>query len=109
MSVDLPKSIAAFIAADNSADHDSLSRCFIEHAVVRDEGQTFTGRAAIKQWNAATRKKYRHTIEPLESIEKEGNIVVTNRLTGNFPGSPIEVKFIFRLEGDKIASLQIRS
>jgi hypothetical protein len=34
-------------------------------------------------------------------------IVVTNRLTGSFPGSPIEIRFVFTLAGDKIASLEI--
>ncbi len=33
--------------------------------------------------------------------------VVTNRLTGNFPGSPVNLEFVFRLEGNKIASLEI--
>ena len=35
--------------------------------------------------------------------------IVTNRLTGNFPGSPIELDFAFTLDGDKIASLEILS
>jgi hypothetical protein len=76
---------------------------------VRDEGQTIEGLAAIKQWKAETRKKYQHTIEPLASTQKDGKIIVTNRLTGNFPGSPIELEFVFTLDGNKIASLEIRS
>ena len=35
--------------------------------------------------------------------------IVTNRLTGNFPGSPIELEFVFKLAGDKIVSLEILS
>jgi len=34
---------------------------------------------------------------------------VANRLTRNFPVSPIELQFIFELEDDEIASLEIRS
>jgi hypothetical protein len=34
---------------------------------------------------------------------------VTNRLTGNFPGSPIELEFVFQLDSGKIVSLEIRS
>jgi hypothetical protein len=30
-------------------------------------------------------------------------------LAGNFPGSPIELDFVFTLDGDKITSLEIRS
>jgi hypothetical protein len=109
MSVDLPTPIAIYIAAENRGDTETLGQCFAEHAAVRDEGQTVEGLAAIKQWMAETRRKYQHTIEPLASARKDEKTIVTNRLTGNFPGSPIELQFIFKLEGNKIASLEIRS
>ena len=109
MSVDLPTPIAIYIAAENSGDPEALAQCFADDAVVRDEGQTIEGLAAIKQWKAETRKKYQHTIEPLASAQQDSKIIVTNRLTGNFPGSPIELEFVFTLDGNKIASLDIRS
>jgi hypothetical protein len=109
MSVDLPTPIAIYIFSENRGDTEALAQCFAEHAVVRDEGQTIEGLAAIKQWKAKTKKKYQHTVEPLASTQKEGKTIVTNRLTGNFPGSPIELQFVFALEGNKIASLEIRS
>lgn len=109
MSVDLPTPIAIYIAAENQGDTEALAQCFAEHAVVRDEGQTINGLAAIKQWKAETKRKYQHTVEPLRSAQKDGKTIVTSRLTGNFPGSPIELQFIFKLDGDKIASLEIRS
>jgi hypothetical protein len=34
-------------------------------------------------------------------------VIVTSRLTGNFPGSPVNLRFFFRLEGDQIESLEI--
>ena len=91
MSVDLPEPIAAYLAAENRHDTGALARCFTEDAVVRDEGQTFKGLADIKQWKAETKKKYQHTVEPLEAVQKDGETIVTNRLTGNFPGSPIDL------------------
>jgi hypothetical protein len=105
----LPTPIAIYIAAENRGDTEALARCIAEDAVVRDEGQTIEGLAAIKQWKAETRKKYQHTIEPLASVKKGGKTIVTNRLTGNFPGSPIELEFVFTLKGNKIANLEIRS
>jgi hypothetical protein len=45
--------------------------------------------------------------EPLACEQKNGTIIVTSRLTGNFPGSPVSLRFCFGLEGDKIASLEI--
>src|SRR5437879_4458618 len=109
MSVDLPAPISIYIAAENRGDTEALAKCFAENAIVRDEGQTIEGLAAIKQWKAETKKKYQHTIEPLASAQKDGKTIVTNRLTGNFPGSPIELEFVFTLDGNKIASLEIRS
>jgi SnoaL-like protein len=109
MSVDLPTPIALYIAAENSGDTNLLGQCFAEHAVVRDEGKTIEGLAAIKKWKAETKKKYQHTIEPLGSVQKNGKTIITNRLTGNFPGSPIELEFVFTLDGDKIVSLEILS
>jgi ketosteroid isomerase-like protein len=109
MSLDLPIPIAIYIVAENGGDTEALAQCFAEDAVVRDEGQTIEGLAAIKQWKAETRKKYQHTIQPLASVQKDGKTIVTNRLTGNFPGSPVELEFVFTLEANKIASLEIRS
>ena len=109
MSVDLPTSIAIYIAAENRGDTEALAECFADDAVVRDEGQTIEGLAAIKQWKAETKKKYQHAIAPLASVQKDGKTIVTNRLTGNFPGSPIELEFAFTLDGNKIVSLEILS
>jgi len=107
MSIDLPAPIAIYIAAENRGDTETLAQCFAEHAVVRDEGQTIEGLAAIKRWKAETKRKYQHTVEPLACVQKDGKTIVTSRLTGNFPGSPIELQFIFRLDGNKIVSLEI--
>src|SRR5207245_5925963 len=109
MSVDLPTPIAFYIAAENRGDTEALADCFAEHAVVRDEGQTVEGLAAIKQWKAETKTKYQHTIEPLAAAQKDDKIIVTNRLTGNFPGSPIDLEFVFTLERDKMVSLETLS
>jgi ketosteroid isomerase-like protein len=105
----LPTPIAIYIDAENLGDTEALAQCFAEHAVVRDEGKTIEGLVAIKQWKAETKKKYQHAIEPLAVAQKGDKTIVTNRLTGNFPGSPIELEFVFTLDGDKIVSLEIRS
>jgi len=109
MDVDLPVPIAIYLAAENQGHAEIVAQCFTRRAVVRDEGKTIEGLAAIRQWDAETKRKYQHTIEPLTSAQKDGKTIVTNRLTGNFPGSPIELDFVFVLDGDKIASLEILS
>jgi hypothetical protein len=53
----LPRPIANYFAADKSGA-ETLSRCFTEDAVVKDEGQIYKGRAAIKEWKAHASEKY---------------------------------------------------
>jgi hypothetical protein len=106
MSLNLPEAIAAYFAADKD-DADAVAQCFTENAVAKDEGHTYNGLAAIKKWKAGTSKKYTYTSEPFASEQKDGKTVVTSRLVGNFPGSPVDLRFFFGLEGDKIAFLEI--
>ena len=74
---------------------------------MKDEGHTYQGRAAIKKWKADASTKYQYTCEPFACGQTDGRTVVTCRLTGNFPGSPVDLRFFFELEGDKIASLEV--
>lgn len=105
----LPKPIARYFKAENSGDTSLFDQCFVDDAVVRDEDEMHRGLAAIKEWKAETKRKYQHTVDPLSMAKQDDKIVVTNKLTGNFPGSPIELEFVFTLKGDKIVSLEIRS
>lgn len=106
MSIELPKPIGAYFDADNS-DGDAVAGCFTENAVVKDEGHTYEGLAAIRQWKEDSSLKYTYTSVPFACEDKEGRTVVTSRVSGNFPGSPVDLRYFFILEGDKIASLEI--
>ena len=106
MSLNLPKPIAIYFTADRG-DGEAIVQCFTENAVLKDEGPSYNGRAAIKQWKAGSSTKFTYTSEPFASEENDGKIIITSRLTGNFPGSPVNLRFFFGLEGDKIASLEI--
>ena len=106
MTLDLPQPVAAYFTADRS-DSESVAQCFTENAVVQDEGRTFKGRAAIKQWKEDASAKYHYTSEPSACDRQDGKVVVTSRLTGNFPGSPVNLRYLFKLRGDKIESLEI--
>jgi hypothetical protein len=106
MTLDLPGPIAAYFAADKEGG-EAVARCFTEVAVVKDEGRTYRGQAAIKQWKEDASTRCQYTCEPLVSEQQDGKVVVNSRLTGNFPGSPVDLRFFFTLEGNKIASLEI--
>jgi hypothetical protein len=102
----LPEPVAAYFSADR-LDADAVAQCFDAHAVVKDEGKTYSGLPEIKRWKAETSAKFTYRIEPLALERQDGITVVTSRLTGNFPGSPVTLRFAFRLQHGKISSLEI--
>lgn len=107
MSLELPEAVTAYFEADNRHDPAAAKACFAEDAIVVDESRTRSGLAAIEQWISETAEKYQHTIEPLKSEQHDNKLVVTSRLTGTFPGSPIEVNFSFELLDGRIVKLEI--
>jgi ketosteroid isomerase-like protein len=108
MSLELPDLLAAYFAAESRSDSEGLGACFADHAVVRDEGRRIEGVPNIKQWMKDAKAKYQHTVEPIEVVERDGRTVVTAKVAGNFPNSPVKLNHIFRIEDDRISSLEIR-
>jgi len=102
----LPKPIAAYFNADKRSV-EAVMRCFTEQAVVKDEGLTHSGSAAIEAWKIDSSSKYLYTSEPFAVVAEGGGYVVTSRVTGNFPGSPLALRYAFRLESGKITYLEI--
>ena len=103
----LPEPIAAYFEADKR-DGEAVAHCFTNQGVVEDEGQTHSGPAAIKAWKTAASAKYSYSSEPFAVEQKDDRYVVTSRLTGDFPGSPVNLRFSFHLQRGKIASLIIQ-
>lgn len=108
MPITMPVAVAAYFAAERRRDPDAIAGCFTERGVVRDEGGRFEGPAAIRQWNAEARERYHHTVEPLSAVGGHDSIVVMATVSGDFPNSPLTLEHTFRLQGDKIFSLDIR-
>jgi hypothetical protein len=102
----LPDPIAAYFSAD-ALSPDAVARCFSAQGVVKDEGHTHTGREAIRSWKETASSEYAYTSEPLGVEFVDGFHLVTSRVSGNFPGSPLDLKYRFRLERGLIASLEI--
>ena len=75
MTLDLPRPVAAYFIADK-ADGEAVSRCFADNGVVKDEGHTYQGRAAIKKWKADASTKYQYTCEPFACEQTDGKTVV---------------------------------
>ncbi|OUM00617.1 nuclear transport factor 2 family protein [Variovorax sp. JS1663] len=101
----LPEPIAAYFAAENNPE--ALAHCFTAQAVLKDDGHTYTGIAAIKAFMAAASAKYSATIVPFALEREDGFHAVRAQVTGSFPGSPIDLSCRFGLERGLIASLEI--
>lgn len=107
MSIELPIAISRYFEADRDRDAKSVALCFSSDATVRDEGHVYSGQDEIRQWKADSSKKYTYTSVPISIAQEGGRTVVTSHLEGDFPGSPVDLRYFFRLEDDKIAELEI--
>ena len=108
MPLTLPGPVATYLAAVKARDADMLALCFADDAVVHDEDREHRGLDAIKSWKRETDTKYRYVAEPLD-VSVDGNLVkLRARLIGDFPGSPVELDYLFTLADDKITSLEIQ-
>jgi hypothetical protein len=109
MSLDLPTPVSNYFRATNAQDVDAMLSAFADEASVRDEGRDMIGRAAIREWIEDTTRKYRVTLIPIGVRQADERTIVTARVSGTFPGSPIELRYHFTITGEKIGRLEITS
>lgn len=101
--MNLPQAVEMLIEAQNNFDAKAYASNFSIKAIVADEGHTYNGRAAVKDWIEEANRKYKAKMKPLSW---ENNVLKTE-LSGSFPGSPIVVKYKFGFEEELISSLTI--
>jgi len=104
----LPPALVAYLNSEATTDVESLATCFAADAVVHDEGRVIRGLDAIKTWKKDAKAKYQYAVQPLDVVQEQATVTMRARLSGTFPGSPIEVTYRFVLVSDKIARLDIR-
>lgn len=107
MSINLAPAIAGYFAAANAFDTSKLSEYFSEDAVVQDEKQERRGLDAIRAWMEETGDKYAAVSEVIAAVPKGNAIVVSAKVTGNFPGSPVTLDYTFTLRDERIVHLEI--
>ena len=107
MKIQIPEIIESYFRASNANDVEKLASCFSADAVVTDENETHRGTAAIREWSIKVRKKYEFKTEVLRAVEKADAVIVTAKLSGTFPGSPVDLDFKFALKENRISSLEI--
>ncbi|MDC4205503.1 MAG: nuclear transport factor 2 family protein [Candidatus Manganitrophus sp.] len=104
MDIKLPPPILAFFKAFNTHNANAVVALFTGDALVTDEGKDYHG-AAIKKWIDRVNTNYNPTAEVVDLASSGGAYVVTARVSGTFPGSPIQLRYHFTLKNDKIAAL----
>lgn len=107
MSLELPKPISTYLASVDAKDSEMLALCFSKEAVVHDEGGEYRGLDAIKGWSQETQRKYQYSMEALDASVSGETVRVRAKVTGSFPGSQVELDYLFTLANDKIISLKI--
>ncbi|OYX16515.1 MAG: hypothetical protein B7Z07_02600 [Sphingomonadales bacterium 32-67-7] len=107
MTISLPAPLKTYFDAGNGQNIEEITRCFAPDARVLDEGEWRQGHEDIARWAREAREKYNFTSTPLALEGPAHEPIVTARVEGNFPGSPIELRYRFALMDGKIASLSI--
>jgi SnoaL-like domain len=103
-----PDVITRYLKLAPEGDLDTLVTCFTSNAEVIDEGKTYRGHDEIRGWREAVAAAFTYTMAVLDTaMQGEDRYIVTAKLEGSFPGSPVELKFRFTLADGLISALQI--
>ncbi|MCJ0978914.1 nuclear transport factor 2 family protein [Rhodococcus sp. ARC_M12] len=88
------------------ADSEPYFALFAPDAVVEDEGREHHGIDAIRRWRTEV-PQVRYDV--LSVVESGTGSTTTAQISGDFPGSPVNLSYWFELAQDgRIAVLRIR-
>ena len=106
MNIELPQVIEAFFRAHNTGQTDGFGQLFTADATVSDEAHEYQG-AAIKAWIDGAIAKYKSIADVSDLTQAGEQTIATAQVSGNFPGSPAQIRYKFTLKNGKIAALAI--
>jgi hypothetical protein len=105
---ELPEVITRYLDAHRIHETTTAVNAFAADAVVRDDGYTYIGTAAIEKWLTGPASEFTYTIELTEAHRGDAShYFVTNHLEGNFPGGQVDLHYRFALDGELINGLTI--
>ncbi|GAA4453314.1 nuclear transport factor 2 family protein [Rurimicrobium arvi] len=105
--MNLPKVVTDLIDAQNTFDSVAYANCFSETGIMCDEGKDFEGRSAIRHFIEEANKKYQSTMKPLDYTESGNSGILSAECSGTFPGSPLILKFHFKIDDGQIQYLKV--
>ncbi|MEG9226458.1 nuclear transport factor 2 family protein [Aeromicrobium sp. Sec7.5] len=95
----LPTAVSDYFALSEGTDRAETIRVFVPDAHVTDDGHDYRGREKVLAWLNGPASEFETTSTRL-SAESTGDVTtVTDRLTGNFPGGQVDLRFAFTLDG----------
>jgi len=105
---ELAEVIARYQSAHDRRDTDAALATFAPDAVVTDDGNTYRGHTAIRDWlaRASVEFTYTRTLTNASSLDTS-TWLVTNHLEGDFPGGVVDLRYRFVLEDGFIVELEI--
>src|ERR1700712_3574898 len=103
---DCQELIDRYFALAPAADPEPYFAQFVRDAIVEDEGVTYRGVHAIRSWRAAV-PEVRYDVLGVDAVADE--CVARAEISGEFPGSPVTLTFLFTFTEDgRVATLAIR-
>ena len=109
MKANLPEPLESYFEAVNREDVEAMLVSFAANAVVRDEGKTRSGVPELREWIEEVTAKYHPRFEVVDVVTEGAEAaVVIGLVSGTFPGSPVRLRYAFRLTGRKITHLEIK-
>ena len=109
MRTKLPEPLGSYFDAVNREDVDATLTPFAANAVVTDEGKTRNGVRELREWIEEVTEKYHPRFEVEDVVEDgAGAAVVIGLVSGTFPGSPVRLRYTFRLSRGTITHLEIK-
>jgi hypothetical protein len=104
----LPEVVRRYQDAHDERNTDTAVAAFAADATVVDEDHEYRGADEIRFWLSTASQKFTYTRTFLQAEATEADRwVVVNRLVGNFPGREADLRYQFRLRGDRISELVI--
>jgi hypothetical protein len=104
----LPEVITRYLSAHRSHDTDTALTAFTGQATVTDDGNTYNGPAAIKEWLTRSAGEYTYTSELTSALRTDPtHYTAVHHLEGNFPGGTVDLRYQFTLHAGKIERLVI--
>lgn len=108
MNIECPPVLAAFFHATNTREFGDFLTLFTPDAHVNDEANDYYG-PEIAGWIERATAETQPTADVTEITGSGGQFLVTATVSGNFPGSPVPLRYHFTVIEGKIAKLLIQA